>query len=136
MVLWDLAGQPDYRLIHVLFLDDADVALVVFDPSRRQDSLDAAAFWIKALERARAACVTFLVAARTDRGNTAFTPHEMAAFAAARGVRGGYHETSALRGAGRRRPDDGAPGGDPVGPAVRWSSRRASSPRSRTRRSR
>ena len=26
-VLWDLAGQPDYRLIHALFLDDADLAL-------------------------------------------------------------------------------------------------------------
>ena len=23
-VLWDLAGQPDYRLVHALFLDDAD----------------------------------------------------------------------------------------------------------------
>ncbi len=32
-VLWDLAGQPDYRLIHALFLDDADLALVLFDPT-------------------------------------------------------------------------------------------------------
>ena len=25
-VLWDLAGQDDYRLIHALFLDEADLA--------------------------------------------------------------------------------------------------------------
>jgi WD40 repeat protein len=31
-ILWDLAGQPDYRLTHALFLDDADLALVLFDP--------------------------------------------------------------------------------------------------------
>src|SRR4029077_2046700 len=33
VVLWDLAGQDDYRLIHALFLDDADLALVLFDPT-------------------------------------------------------------------------------------------------------
>jgi uncharacterized protein with WD repeat len=31
-VLWDLAGQPDYRLRHALFLDDAELALVLFNP--------------------------------------------------------------------------------------------------------
>ncbi|HLM80659.1 MAG TPA: NAD(P)-binding domain-containing protein [Terriglobales bacterium] len=30
-VLWDFAGQPDYRLIHALFLDDVDLAGVDFD---------------------------------------------------------------------------------------------------------
>jgi GTPase SAR1 family protein len=34
-VLWDLAGQPDYRLLHALFLDDAELALVLFDPTDR-----------------------------------------------------------------------------------------------------
>ena len=32
VVLWDLAGQPDYRLVHSLYLDDVDTALVLFDP--------------------------------------------------------------------------------------------------------
>src|SRR4029077_4140233 len=36
-VLWDLAGQPDYRLIHALSLDDADLALIVFDPTDRRN---------------------------------------------------------------------------------------------------
>ena len=46
-VLWDLAGQPDYRLIHALFLDDADLALVLFDPTRNDDPLAGVEFWLK-----------------------------------------------------------------------------------------
>ena len=33
LTLWDLAGQPEYRLIHQLFLDDTDAALLLFDCS-------------------------------------------------------------------------------------------------------
>src|SRR6266702_4598036 len=33
-VLWDFAGQPNFRPIHSLFLDDIDLALVLFDPAR------------------------------------------------------------------------------------------------------
>ena len=32
-ILWDFAGQPDYRLVHALFLDNADLALLLFDAS-------------------------------------------------------------------------------------------------------
>ena len=32
-ILWDFAGQPDYRLVHALFVDNADLALVLFDAS-------------------------------------------------------------------------------------------------------
>jgi small GTP-binding protein len=100
VVLWDLAGQQDYRLIHVLFLDDADAALVVVDASRR-DLLDVAAFWIKALEAARPGrCVKLLVAARSDRGNAAVSAPELAEFAARNGVEAGFIETSALTGDG------------------------------------
>ena len=58
VALWDLAGQPDYRLIHVLFLDDADAALIVFDAARRHESLEAVAFWTKAVTAARPGCQT------------------------------------------------------------------------------
>jgi hypothetical protein len=27
-ILWDFAGQPDYRLVHALFVDNADLALI------------------------------------------------------------------------------------------------------------
>src|SRR6185369_11001512 len=32
-ILWDFAGQPDYRLVHALFVDNTDLALVLFDAS-------------------------------------------------------------------------------------------------------
>ena len=51
-VLWDLAGQPDYRLIHALFLDDADLALVAVRPDPRQDPLHGVDYWLKALPTA------------------------------------------------------------------------------------
>jgi GTPase SAR1 family protein len=38
-VLWDLAGQPDYRLVHSLYLDDVDTALVLFDPTDKNHYL-------------------------------------------------------------------------------------------------
>ena len=101
VVLWDLAGQQDYRLIHVLFLDDADAALVVIDASRRHDLLDVATFWIKALEAARPGrCVKLLVAARSDRGNAVVSAAELGEFAARFGVEAGFLETSALTGEG------------------------------------
>ena len=101
VVLWDLAGQPDYRLIHVLFLDDADAALVVVDAARRHELLDVATFWIKALAAARpGGCVKLLVAARSDRGNAAVSAQELQEFAARSGVEAGFVETSALTGDG------------------------------------
>ncbi len=38
------------RLIHALFLDDADLALVLFDPTRNDDPLAGVEFWLKQLK--------------------------------------------------------------------------------------
>ncbi|HEV7921331.1 MAG TPA: TIR domain-containing protein [Thermoanaerobaculia bacterium] len=96
-VLFDLAGQPDYRLTHTLFLDDVDVALIVFDPTNGQDPLQGAQFWLQALrKRAR----TILVPARSDRGTGIFTPDELTRFAQQEGITGGVVFTSALNGEG------------------------------------
>ena len=38
-IIWDLAGQADYRLTHALFVDDADLALILFNASDRQQPL-------------------------------------------------------------------------------------------------
>ncbi len=106
-VLWDLAGQPDYRLIHALFLDDADLALVLFDPARNDDPLHGVEFWLKQL-KVRAATPTdgknlgppaVLVAARADRGTPRLTTEELEAYCQQRGLRG-YLCTSALKGEG------------------------------------
>jgi WD40 repeat protein len=94
-ILWDLAGQPDYRLIHALFLDDADLALVLFDPTRNDDPLQGVEFWLKQLK----SCPMILVAARSDRGTPRLTTEEIEAFCRRRGI-GAYLCTSALRGEG------------------------------------
>jgi hypothetical protein len=48
-ILRDLAGQADYRLTHALFIDDADPALLLFDPSDSRDPLHGVEFWLKHL---------------------------------------------------------------------------------------
>jgi small GTP-binding protein len=100
-VLWDLAGQPDYRLIHALSLDDADLVLVVFNPIDRQDPLHGVDFWLRALANRRGhPCHTILVGARTDIGEPMLTPAEIEAFCRGRGISGGYVATSARTGHG------------------------------------
>jgi small GTP-binding protein len=95
-ILWDLAGQPDYRLIHALYLDDADLALVLFDPTHWEDPLRGVEYWLCQLGRQRP---IILVAARSDRGAPRRTIEEIEAFCAERGL-AGYVATSALRGDG------------------------------------
>jgi uncharacterized CHY-type Zn-finger protein len=66
--LWDFAGQPDYRLIHQLFMDETALALVVMDP-QRTDPFESLGHWEKALKAAvKTDPVKLLVAARCDRG--------------------------------------------------------------------
>jgi GTPase SAR1 family protein len=48
-ILWDFAGQPDYRPVHGLSVDDADLALVLFDASDLRDPLHGVEFWLKQL---------------------------------------------------------------------------------------
>jgi GTPase SAR1 family protein len=104
-VLWDLAGQPDYRLIHALFLDEADLALVVFDPTHDYDPLRGVEYWLEQLrvgqdaDAAASGPVAILVAARTDRGDARVTREDIEAYCRRRGIRG-YVRTSAITGAG------------------------------------
>lgn len=101
-VLWDLAGQPDYRLVHTLFLDDVDLALVLFDPADRQEPLKGVEFWLRHLARGRPdgrRRRTLLVGARADRGTPTQTPEELGEFCRRFGVEA-YVGTSALTGEG------------------------------------
>lgn len=101
-VLWDLAGQPDYRLIHALFLDDADLALVLFDPTRSDDPLAGVEFWLKQLKVSPPPVggpPTVLIAARSDRGTPRLTKEELEAFCRQRGIVA-YLPTSAMAGEG------------------------------------
>lgn len=101
-VLWDLAGQPDYRLIHALFLDDADLALVLFDPTRDDDPLSGVEFWLKQLKveaQSSNGTPTVLIAARSDRGTPRITLEELNNFCKQRGIKA-YILTSAKSGEG------------------------------------
>lgn len=109
-ILWDLAGQPDYRLTHALFLDDADLALVLFDPTDSRDPLHGVEFWLKQLKAGKTSrpagqrtnpeekndvCPVILVGSRSDRGEARLTQDELDAFCQRRGIIGGYLATSA-----------------------------------------
>ncbi len=50
-LLWDLAGQEDYRLIHQLFLEETALALLLINP-QKHDPFAEAGDWLKALKTA------------------------------------------------------------------------------------
>jgi small GTP-binding protein len=98
-ILWDFAGQPDYRLVHALFVDNADLALVLFDASDLRDPLHGVNFWLKQLQTEQSRCPIILVAAQTDRGTCSLTPEELKAFCQKQGILGPI-ATSSLSGVG------------------------------------
>jgi small GTP-binding protein len=98
-ILWDFAGQPDYRLVHALFVDNADLALVLFDAADLRDPLHGVDFWLQQLRTEQRRCPIILVAAQTDRGTSSLTPEELEAFCKRHGVVGPI-TTSAATGAG------------------------------------
>lgn len=89
-VLWDLAGQPDYRLTNALFIDNADLALVLFDSTHNTDPLSGVEFWLKQLRgKSNLPNETpiVLIAARSDRGTPRLTQEELDAFCKERGIK-------------------------------------------------
>ncbi len=98
-ILWDFAGQPDYRLVHALFVDNADLALVLFDASDLRDPLHGVGFWLKQLQAEQSRCPIILVAAQTDRGSCSLTQEELIAFCRKHGIEGPI-ATSAFTGLG------------------------------------
>lgn len=98
-ILWDFAGQPDYRLVHALFVDNADLALVLFDASDLRDPLHGVGFWLKQLQAGQSRCPIILVAAQTDRGTCSLTLDELEAFCKKHGIVGPI-ATSAASGVG------------------------------------
>lgn len=99
-VLWDLAGQHVYRHIHAIFLDNVDAALVLFDPSNRQDPLKGVKFWLEQLRGKNRMPPSLLVGARVDRGSSTLTLEYLAQFCQHYGISGGYISTSAKSGEG------------------------------------
>lgn len=99
-VLWDLAGQHVYRQVHSIFLDNVSAAMVLFDPTNRQEPLKGAQFWLEQLKGKGALPPTVLVGARVDRGAPALSQTELDQFCQRYGIKGGYISTSAMMGDG------------------------------------
>jgi small GTP-binding protein len=100
-VLWDLAGQPDYRLVHSLYLDDVDTAMILFDPTNRQEPLAGVDFWLNQLkDKDKKLRNSILIGARTDRGTPTLTDAELQTYCERNGILGGYIPTSAMNGNG------------------------------------
>ena len=93
-VLWDFAGQPNFRPIYALFLGDVDLALILFDPSR-PDTLASVDYWLKQLAHNQRLCRSVLVAARTDVSQLSISSAELEAFCRERNISGGFVATSA-----------------------------------------
>lgn len=78
VTLWDFAGQQEYRLIHQLFLDDTNVALLLFDCSDATDPFRGVPYWAKVLRKhASKRTRKFLVSARCDVSPVTVTHSEI-----------------------------------------------------------
>ena len=103
VLLWDLAGQPGYRIVHQLHLSDGAVALVMFDSRSETAPLAGIGYWARALQHAQASrsdpMPTLLVGARTDRGAVGVSDERLGEVVADFGFRG-YQTTSAKEGWG------------------------------------
>jgi len=99
--LWDLAGQPDYRLIHQLFLDETAAALLVFNP-QDPDPFAEVSFWNRVLDRlVDPPPAKLLIASRGDVGGLTISQKRIDDFLKAHGF-AGYIPTSAKSGMGRK----------------------------------
>ena len=100
-LLWDLAGQPAYRLVHQLHLSEVAVALVLFDAQNEVEPFNGVGYWARALDDARREfpLKKFLVAARCDRGGTPVSQARIDEVVKKYGF-DGYFQTSAKRGDG------------------------------------
>lgn len=103
-LLWDLAGQPGYRLTNQLHLNEVAVALVVFDASNEVEPLAGVRHWDRALRQAvrrqgdaALPMTKFLVAARSDIGGVSIWHSRLRSIVREMGF-DGYFETSAKEG--------------------------------------
>ena len=99
-LLWDLAGQPGYRLVHQLHLHEISVALVLFDARSETEPFSGVSYWARAIDSARREnfpLKKFLVAARCDRNGPSVSRQRIDEIVQRYGF-DGYFETSAKRG--------------------------------------
>lgn len=101
IILWDMAGQTGYRMIHHLHLGEVAVAVVVFDARSETDPFSGVRYCDRILRQAQSlqggSALPFrkiLVAARSDRGTLAVSQQRIEAMARELGFTA-YYPTSA-----------------------------------------
>ncbi|MGB7440357.1 MAG: TIR domain-containing protein [Coleofasciculaceae cyanobacterium] len=104
VLLWDLAGQPGYRLIHQLHLNEVAVALIVFDARSETNPFAGVYYWNRALRQAQilrgnsgTPLKKLLVEARADRGRVGVSSERIKKLVSELGC-DDYIETSAKEG--------------------------------------
>jgi GTPase SAR1 family protein len=97
--LWDFAGQPDYRLIHQLYMDETALGVLVFDP-QDDNPFEDIGYWEKALRAATKYEPTkLLVAGRCDRGGITISRRRFERYVQEQGF-AGFLSTGAKTGEG------------------------------------
>ena len=101
IILWDMGGQDEYRLIHQLFLHDTTIALLLFDPTRGRTAFNEIEGWAKRFDRRQSdrGLVKLLVGTKLDHESSLLDQQEIRRFAEAHGF-SAYIETSAKTGRG------------------------------------
>ncbi|HEY6359033.1 MAG TPA: ADP-ribosylation factor-like protein, partial [Vicinamibacterales bacterium] len=95
-LLWDLAGQEDYRLIHRLFLDETALALLLINP-QKDDPFAEAGDWLKSLDAAKRDAARLLIFSQIDVGGMKVGNAKIDRFIEEHGFNG-WLETSAKTG--------------------------------------
>jgi len=97
VILWDMGGQDEYRLVHQLFLHDTTLALVLLDPTRGRTACDEVEAWNKRLEKQLIGrqAVKLLVGAKLDEPSTLIDRKSLDRLVCDCGF-DGFYETSAL----------------------------------------
>jgi small GTP-binding protein len=100
-LLWDLAGQTGYRLLHRQHLDDVAVALVLFDSRSETEPFAGVHFWARAIDDATKTqpATKFLIASRADRFGPSVSSDRIDEVREQLGF-AGFFETSAASGKG------------------------------------
>lgn len=101
--LWDFPGQSDYRLVHQLFMHDADVVVLLFDPQDKKpfENLDG---WVQDLQKlrntSRRPFKMLLAAGRVDCGNLWVSPDDITPWMKKHGFEDLLYLTSSKTGEG------------------------------------
>jgi small GTP-binding protein len=96
LVLWDMGGQDEYRLVHQLFLHDTTLALILFDPTRGHVAFKEVEAWSKRLEKqlhGRKA-IKLLVGTKLDEASSTIDQAGLERLVQSCGFAGYYHTSA------------------------------------------